>query len=422
MALIAFGINHNTSSLEQREHLAFSAAEIVAAQNQAIEQGMVRELAILSTCNRTEVYCESDAGRDELLRWLAGLKNVEYSQVEPACYLYRDLDAMRHLMKVASGLDSMVLGEPQILGQVKECYQVALQNESLGSSLQTAFQQVFAVSKKVRSDTAIGAYPVSVAYAAVSLARQIFSDLASDAALLIGAGETIELVAQHLHELGTRRMIVANRSLDNARELAIKYGAEAIMLHQIPERLHEADIVISSTASPLPVLGKGAVEEALRKRRHKPMFIVDIAVPRDVEAQVAELSDVFLYTVDDLREVIDENRRAREKAAAQAEVIIEDALKLYESNSRSLHSVATIRAFREHVDAIADEELERAKKLLASGKAADEVLETMARRLANKFMHAPTEGMKQAAVDSDFDLLKSIKKLFPITRNKNSDN
>ncbi|MFT7560134.1 MAG: glutamyl-tRNA reductase [Flavobacteriales bacterium] len=416
MAFLALGINHNTATLEVRENLAFSAPEVVAALRCALSSGIAEEIALLSTCNRTELYCYSSASRVELLSWLAQQKNIDLARIESACYFYRDDEAVQHVMRVACGLDSMVLGEPQILGQVKTSYALAQEHEGVGSRLHSTFQQVFSIAKRVRTETSIGAYPVSVAYAAVSLARQIFSNLADDTAMLIGAGETIELVAQHLKEQGTRKIIVANRSLDNAKKLALQYGAEAILLNQIPERLHEADIVISSTASPLPLLGKGTVEAALRKRRNKPMFIVDIAVPRDVEAQVGELNDVFLYTVDDLKEVIDGNQRSRESAAMVAQEIILEGVEKHEHERRSLGSVDTIRAFREYVNTIREDELDKAKRMLESGKSPEEALESLASKLANKFMHAPTQGIKEAAAEKDNFLLGSIRKLFPINK------
>lgn len=412
MALKALGINHTTASLDVREELAFSPTEAATALREAVNSGVVREAALLSTCNRTEFYCDSEQDAQTLLAWLSERKNISADRVGDAWYCFEGLEATRHIMKVACGLDSMVLGEPQILGQIKDCFAMAKKQASLGSCLHSTFQHVFTAAKKVRSETAIGAYPVSVAYAAVSLAKQIFSDLSKDCALLVGAGETIELVARHLREQGISKIIVANRTLENARKLASEFEGEAILLNQIPDRIHESDIVITSTASQLPLLGKGTVEAALKKRKHKPMFIVDIAVPRDVEPQVAELADVFLYTVDDLKEVIDENQRSREKAAAMAEDIIDESVRQYATELRSLNSVDTIRAFREHVNELAQSELDKAKKALASGKGADEVLEELSRKLSNKFMHQPSQNLRRAAEQKDTSLELAIKKLF----------
>lgn len=362
MTLIALGINHNTASLDVREKVAFSSTQIESALRAAIAGAGLSEVAILSTCNRTELYAYGSGQANSLIQWLAEYKQVNVAELEQSHYLYTASEAASHMMKVASGLDSLVLGEPQILGQMKSAYAVAREAGVLGGHLHDVFQRVFSVAKRVRSETAIGENPVSVAYAAVSLAQQIFSDLKQDTALLIGAGETIELVARHLAEQGIKKLIVANRTLGNARSLAEQFGAEAILLADIPEHLHRADIVISSTASQLPLLGKGAVEQALKRRRHKPMFMVDIAVPRDIEAQVGDLADVYLYTVDDLKEVIDENMRSRQQAAKIAEEIIVEGLLHYEREQRALTSVDTIKALRQSMDALREQELEKAAK------------------------------------------------------------
>jgi len=412
MSLFAIGINHNTASLEVREKLAFGPAQIEPALQDALTQGAVKEVAILSTCNRTELYCQSDADGDALIAWLAQHKGVDAEHVLKAHYLHRDEEAARHMMRVASGLDSLVLGEPQILGQMKSSYAMAKDSGVLGSSLHSTFQQVFSVAKRVRSETAIGENPVSVAYAAVSLAQQIFSDLKKDTALLIGAGETIELVARHLIDQGIKRIIVANRTLENALKLAEKFSAEAILLADIPEYLCEADIVISSTASQLPLLGKGAVEQALKARKHKPMFMVDIAVPRDIEAQVGELDDIFLYTVDDLKQVIDENMRSREREANVALTIIDDGVATFIKEQRSLSTVSTVKAFRQSIDTLREQELAKSLKALEKGGKAEDVLAQLARSLSNKFMHLPTSQVKKASEDGREDLANAMEALF----------
>jgi len=416
MTLYALGINHNTAPVEVREAVAFAPNQIQDALHHALARASVRELVILSTCNRTEIYAVSESSdASMLLRWLADFHKTPVETLHSCHYLYEGPEAARHLMTVASGLDSLVLGEPQILGQMKSAYSVANESEVLGSAMHSIFHKVFSVAKRVRSETAIGENPVSVAYAAVSLAQQIFSDLKEDTALLIGAGETIELVARHLAEQGLKRIIVANRTLTNAVELASKFNGEAIMLADIPSELHRADIVISSTASQLPLLGKGAVESALKKRRHKPVFMVDIAVPRDIEPEVGELSDVYLYTVDDLREVIDENLRSREKAAAIAAEIVEEGVNSYEADLRSQNSVATIRSFRQSIENIRDIEVEKALKQLQSGSDAETMLRQLARNLANKIMHKPTQSVKQASIDGDIELLEGIHRLFDLS-------
>lgn len=414
MSLIALGINHNTASLDIREKLAFAPTEIEPALRDASSKGVASEIAILSTCNRTEIYCQSEVDVAGLLQWLSVVKGVSSLDLEKVHYAFTDGDAARHMMTVASGLDSLILGEPQILGQMKSSFSVAKETGALGRILHSAFERVFSVAKKVRSETAIGENPVSVAYAAVSLAQQIFSDLKQDTALLIGAGETIELVARHLKEQGIKKILVANRTLENAVKLADQLGAQAILLADIPEYLHQADIVISSTASQLPLLGKGAVEAALKKRKHKPMFMMDIAVPRDIEAQVGELDDVFLYTVDDLKEVINENKRSREQAAEIAREIIDNEVNRYLDDVRSLSAVDTIKSFRQHVDELREQEVQKGLKQLAKGASPEEVIAQVARNLSNKFMHGPTSQVKKASVEGRDDILHSMHTLFEL--------
>ena len=411
MTLIACGINHNTAPVEVREAVAFAPEQLQQAL--ASMRSMVQEAAILSTCNRTEIYAELEGDDPQaLLDWLATFHNTDPQTLQSCHYSYQGVAAARHMMRVASGLDSLVLGEPQILGQMKSAYTLANDAGSLGSQRHAAFHKVFSVAKRVRSENAIGQNPVSVAYAAVSLAQQIFSDLKNDTALLIGAGETIELVARHLNQQGLKKIIVANRTLVNAMELAKQFDGDAIQLEDIPEHLHRADIVISSTAAPLPILGKGAVEAALKKRRHKPMFMVDIAVPRDIEAQVAELSDIYLYTVDDLRDVIDENMRSREQAAEIAAEIIEEGAASFADDLRVQDAVVTVKVFRQSLEELRNLELQRAQKLLQGGGDPAEVLQQFARNLTNKIMHMPTQQIRKASVAGDHELIASVHRLF----------
>jgi glutamyl-tRNA reductase len=316
MPLLTLGLNHKTAPVEIRERITFGPDIIVGALRSLVETVGVEEAVILSTCNRTEIYCEGGADtQQQLSQWLSAFHGLELETISPYLYSHQEKEGVRHLLQVSCGLDSMVLGEPQILGQVKAAFQTAKESGVAGKVLCRLFQHAFSVAKQVRTDTAIGRSPVSVAFAAVSLARQIFSDLSNQTAMLIGAGETVELAARHLHQHGVGRIIVANRTLERAHLLANQFDGYAIALTEISNHLAEADIVISSTASPLPVLGKGAVESALKKRRHQPMFMVDIAVPRDIESEVGELDDIYLYTVDDLEEVIEENMRSRQEAA-----------------------------------------------------------------------------------------------------------
>jgi glutamyl-tRNA reductase len=395
MTVFALGINHRTASLDIREKVAFAPEQTVEALREVSEAAGLEEVAILSTCNRTEIYAEG--GEPELvLQWLARQQRISLAELQDCHYLFSDIDAARHIMKVACGLDSMVLGEPQILGQLKSCYAVAREAGVVSTHLNQLFQQAFGIAKRVRTETAIGQSPVSVAYAAVNLSQQIFSDLREVRALLIGAGETIELVARHLREKGVRQIMVANRTLSRAQDLAEQFSAQGILLSEIPEYLPRADMVISSTASQLPILGKGAVESALKQRKHKPIFMVDIAVPRDIEPEVAKLQDVYLYTVDDLQAVINENLRSRQSAADKAEEIVEEGVAGWQSQLRALDVVDTIRAFRSSAEEVRDRELARALSALEVGQDPEQVVKSLARNLTNKLMHTPTTRLKEA--------------------------
>lgn len=415
MTLLAFGINHNTAPLALRERLAFAPEGLVESLQQACAQAALAEVAILSTCNRTEIYASSEVDISLLESWLVSHSAISAEELVKSRYCHRGLDAIRHMMKVAGGLDSLVLGEPQILGQMKSAFAVAREAGTIGSELHGIFQQVFSTAKRIRTETAIGENPVSVAYAAVSLAQQIFSNLKEDTALLIGAGETIELVARHLAEQGIKKMIVANRTLDRAQRLAREFNGEAIMLADIPDYLHRADIVISSTASQLPLLGKGAVESALKKRKHKPMFMLDIAVPRDIEEQVGELDDVYLYTVDDLHAVIDENKKSRVAAADQAEDIINEAVEQYIRQQRALDAVATVKAYRQKAEELRDQELQKALRNLQAGTQPEQVLQQFARNLTNKLIHSPTAVLKEASANGRQQVVQVAQELFEIS-------
>jgi glutamyl-tRNA reductase len=415
MTLLAFGINHTTASLAVRERMAFAPEQVQASLKAAAEQAGLTEVAILSTCNRTEIYANSEQDQERLAAWLVEHTSISADELAHCCYCYQGDQAVRHMMKVAGGLDSLVLGEPQILGQMKSAYSVAVDAGTIGGDLHNTFQQVFSIAKRVRTETAIGENPVSVAYAAVSLAQQIFSDLKQDTALLIGAGETIELVARHISEHGIKRIIVANRTLDRAQRLAREFGGEAILLSEIPEYLHQADIVISSTASQLPILGKGAVESALKKRKYKPMFMLDIAVPRDIEEQVGELDDVYLYTVDDLHAVIDENKKSRVAAADQAEEIINEGVEIFLRQQRALNAVSTVKAYRRKAESLRDLELQKALQQLEKGESAEKVLQQLARNLTNKLIHSPTTVLKNASASGRTQVVQLAHELFDLS-------
>lgn len=415
MPLLAFGINHKTAPIAIRERVAFAPPQISDALRQLTTLPAVQEAAILSTCNRTEIVCcvEEDHSQS-VIDWFQHYHKLQGDEIGPYLYLHPDQFAVRHLLRVASGLDSMILGEPQILGQMKEAYLTALQNGTVGTLLGRLFQHTFAVAKQVRTDTAIGSSPVSVAFAAVSLTKQFFSDLSKHTALLIGAGETIELTARHLHEHGIGRMIIANRTVEKAHVLATEFGGFAISLSDIPAHLAEADLVISSTASQLPILGKGAIERAIKQRKHRPILMIDIAVPRDIEPEAGELNDVYLYAVDDLQEIIQEGLRSRQEAAKQAEEIIENQVARFMGWLRSLDAVATIRVYRDNAEWLRDQELAKAKRLLARGMPAEEVLFQMGRALTNKLIHSPSVHMRQAGFEGRSDVLDIARELFDL--------
>jgi len=414
VTLLTLGINHKTAPVEIREKVAFAAESLSSALKELVSQKAVNEAAILSTCNRTELYCSlSTADREVLIDWISHFHHLQNEELAPYVYSYTDNEAVQHILRVASGLDSLVMGEPQILGQIKDAYTYANDAGAIGQQLNRLFQHTFSVAKEVRTNTAIGSNPVSVAFAAVSLAKQIFSRLDKHTALLLGAGETIELVARHLHEQGIKKIIVANRTVERAQLLASQFeGGEAIPLAEMPERLVDADIVIASTASQLPILGKGSVESALKQRKHRPIFMVDIAVPRDIEPEVGKLADVYLYTVDDLHEVIEENRKSRQAAAEEAEEIIESQVENFMGWLRSLDSVDTIRNYRSQAELTRDGCIKQAERQLAAGKDPQEVIQELGRILTNKLIHEPTAKMNQAAFEGRKELLKAAQELF----------
>lgn len=416
MGILAFGINHKSASVDLRGRIAFAPEIVVESlQAAAVAIGAV-EIALLSTCNRTEIYLQGEVTDQQVLDWLAETKGLDVQELQSCYYCHRDQHAIRHMICVASGLDSLVLGEPQIFGQIKSAYSVGREAGTVASELNQAFQQAFGAAKRVRSETAIGQNPVSVAYASVSLAEQIFADLKNAHALLIGAGETIELVARHLQEKNIGQITVANRTLTRAQELAENFSAEAILLSDIPDYLHRADIVISSTASQLPILGKGAVESALKKRRHQPIFMVDIAVPRDIEPEVEELEDVYLYTVDDLEEVIQDNLRARQTAADMAQDIVDQEVESWSTKQRALAVVDTIRAFRDSVEVIRDSEVQKALTALERGQDSVEVINALARNLTNKLLHKPTTRLKQAGEEGSNATVDATHELFGLKK------
>ena len=427
MTIFTFGINYRTAALDLREKVAFAPENMIRALRNAIEVTGIGEVAILSTCNRTEIYFvdpnDSHGSAEKILDWLADYHQLSASELSTCCYTYKNEDAVKHMMKVASGLDSMILGEPQILGQLKSAYAVAQEAETVSTKLNQLFQQAFSIAKRVRTETAIGQNPVSVAYAAVSLSQQIFSNLKDIHVLLIGAGETIELVAKHLIEKQVGSITVSNRTLRRAEELAQEFGAHAILFSDIPEFLQKADILISSTGSQLPILGKGAVESAIKKRKHKPMFMLDLAVPRDIEPEVAGLDDIYLFTVDDLQEVILENMRSRENAANKAEKIIEEGVSEWKSQLQGLDVVDMIRAFRKNLEETRDIEAEKALLALRAGQNPEDIVRSLARNLTNKLLHAPSRKLKQVGERGRKDHIRLAGDLFGLQKSdKNESN
>jgi glutamyl-tRNA reductase len=417
MTLLAVGINYNTAPVSIRERLAFPAEILETALLELWNIKEISEAAILSTCNRTEFYCASVTPSQQILiDWVAQRKQIKAADFTPYLYYHTDKSVCRHMFRVACGLDSMILGEPQILGQMKTAYQAAFEAGTLGKHLGKLFQHTFSAAKKVRTDTAIGSSPVSVAFAAVQLAQQIFDKLSEQTALLIGAGETIELTARHLSQQGIGRIIIANRTYDKAHTLASQFNGYAISLAELPTHLAEADIVVSSTASQLPILGKGRVESALKKRKHKPMFMVDLAVPRDIEAEVEQLRDVYLYTIDDLQATIDQNMDSRRQAAEQAEEIIDTQVDYFLAWLRSQGAKSTIQDYRSQAEKTRDEALQKALGLLRNGISPEEALNRLAHSLTNKLIHTPSIQIREAAENERHDLIAAAREIFKLKK------
>jgi len=417
MSLLAFGFNHHTAPIDIREKIAIGDARLPEALTTLQNVKEVREAAIVSTCNRTEFYCGlNDSNPAPVIDWMLDFLNVEQAQLSPYLFHYLDDEAVRHLMRVCSGLDSLILGEPQILGQIKTAYRDAAAVGTVGETLTPLFESAFSVAKQVRTDTDIGANPVSVAFAAVNLARQVFADLSQRTALLIGAGDTIQLAARHLVSQNIGQLIIANRTVQRAAALADDVNAHAMALADIPDCLSNADIIISATGSQLPILGKGAMEKAQKARRYEPALVVDIAVPRDVEPQVGDLDNVFLYTVDDMKNVIDDNRRTREVAAQQAEAIIHGHVELYMRRRRANNANHTIRLYRTSVDQTKEFMLQKYRRQLKAGAAPEDVLEQFAHSLTKKLMHSPTTRLRDAAEDGNNELLDAAAQLFDLDK------
>lgn len=420
MPLLTLGINHKTAPVSVRERVAFSPETIVKALQSLNKHCDTSEVAILSTCNRTELYVhiEETAHTQLIVKWLAEYHKLSLDELQSYIYQHNEKDTVRHVLKVASGIDSMILGEPQILGQIKDAYRYAVQAGTAGTLLSRLFQYTFTVAKQVRTDTAIGSSPVSVAFSAVNLAKQIFGDLQNYTVLLIGAGETIELAARHMNDQGLGRMIVANRTVERAHDLASQFGGYAIALSEIPVHLVEADIVISSTASQKTIVSFEQVKQALKQRKHRPVFMVDLAVPRDIDSKVSSLDDIYLYTVDDLHKVVEENMQSRREAAKQAEEIIEVQVGHFIGWKRSLEAVDTICALRLQAESERDQVLNKAQQMLDKGKTPEDALQFLAHTLTNKLIHSPSATLKQAGSQGRSELIKAAKELFDVTADK----
>jgi len=413
MQLFALGLNHTTAPVEIREKVNFTSERLKHALHDFLARDLAQEVVIISTCNRTELYCGLEYDTTEaIINWLSHYHNISSQSLHDHLYTYKQAETVRHLLRVACGLNSMILGEPQILGQLKSAYKTARAEGSTSQILNKLFEHSFSVAKQVRTDTAIGSSPVSVAFAAVRLAQQIFGDLSQNTALLIGAGETIELAARHLHENHLGRMIVANRTVERARQLAKEFSGYAITLEEIPNHLAEADVVISSTGSPNYVLMRPAVEQTIKIRKHRPIFMVDIAVPRDIDPTVGELDDIYLYSVDDLNEVIQENLRSREQAAQKAEEIIDTHVAHFMGWWNSLNVVDTICHLREQAQEVHHRLVTKAKQMIDSGKSPHEAIDFLAHTLTNTLMHEPCVQLRQAGYEGREELVIAARQLF----------
>ncbi|WP_111979501.1 glutamyl-tRNA reductase [Algibacillus agarilyticus] len=409
MAFFSFGISHKTAPVSIREKVAFSTEDLDNAIADLKKTYRVNEVVTVSTCNRTEVYVVADSITEhDVVNWFAFHANIDNKLIQDCLYFYRQEAAIEHLMSVAAGLDSLVLGEPQILGQLKQAYTQAKNRNHLDTLLQKLFQKTFSVAKDIRTNTDIGASAVSVAFAAVNLAKHIFSNLGDAKVLLVGAGETIELVARHLNEAGCKQITVVNRTLQRAQALAQEFNGLSATLNEIPELLIKSDVVVSSTASPLPIIGKGMVEKALKKRMNQPMLMIDIAVPRDIEEEVNAVDNVYLYTVDDLQGIIENNQKQRLAAAEQAKSIIKTEVNAFLEWLESLKSVDYVRVYRQQCEEHKSFALDKALKQLENGAAAEQVLQNLATQLTRKLMHSPTVAIREAVKLEQTEFIETI--------------
>jgi glutamyl-tRNA reductase len=417
MAVNILGINHKTAPVALREKVAFSEDRLGAALQTLRRELGIAEALILSTCNRTEVYWSGTASGSELSQWLERHHGNDLD-LAASLYVHQESRAIEHTFSVASGLDSMVLGEVQILGQLKDAYRIAQESGSTGPILNKLFQAAFSAAKRVRTETRIGANAVSLASAAVSLARRVYEDLSVHTVLMVGAGDMNALTARHFMSAGIKRMVIANRTLNRAQTLAAELNAHAVALTELDSELAQADIVISCTASPEPLIAKRAVEAAIRARRRRPIFMVDLAVPRDIDPEVAELEDVYLFSIDDLQQLVDENIEQRELAAGGARLLINEEVARFLAESRAQDAGPAIRALRQQAEGIRRQTVEQARRMLAAGKTTDEVIDYLANTLTNRLLHAPTQALRQAAESADLALAETVTRLLTEERER----
>jgi len=413
MPLFTIGISHHTAPIEIREQVAITRSEYAGRVQELCAMPGVEEVIILGTCNRTEIYClSSETGKETLMDWIHQINDIAPGELDQYFYGYQGEEAARHLIRVASGLDSLVLGETQILGQLKEAWQLAHDAGSMGKVLDRLFQHTFAAAKAIRTSSGISDHSVSVAYTAVVLARQIFGELRSQTVVLVGAGEMVQLCGRHLREQGIARLLIVNRSKEKAEELAAELDATALTLDRLNDALPEADILISSTASPEPVIRRRDVRSALKKRRHRPMFLVDIAVPRDIDPLVSGLKDVYLYTIDDLQQVVDENMQQRSKAAQSAQSDVDAAVDDFMRWMYGLRAARSLKRIRQQSHEHERDLSEKALRKLRAGQDPVEVVQQLASTLTNRILHLPTKRLRELAESQDYELLKAADRIF----------
>jgi len=419
MPLLITGISHHSATLEIREKIAITRLDYGARVKELHELDGIEEVVVVSTCNRTEIYSIGPSqSREQVRQWLKAKGNLTDTEMDKHCYVREREHAVRHLFRVAGGLDSLVLGESQIVGQLKDSWQMANDAGGVGKVLDRLFQHAFATGKRIRSKTHIGDHPVSVAYTTVMLAKQIFGDLNSKTVILVGAGEMVELCGRHLHDKGLSSLIIANRSIERAAELAEEFGGLAVSLKDLPEVLHKADILISSTASLEPVIQAQSVKMALKQRRYQPMFLVDIAVPRDIHPDVAKLDNVYLYTIDDLQKVVDKNLSKRSEAAEAASGDIDESVDEFMRWLNSARAAVYLRNLHKHARQNSDELVARALRKIKAGNDPEQVVTQLANTLTKRILHLPSTRLRQAAEEQDDDLLRVANRLFEPEDNK----